>query len=224
MLNRYLSTFSGGSWKDVYRPQLVILSLYWGGAIVALIDGKIRRQEGTRLLLSLTALYWVILWLFEGLKLRVYIVHTLPLFAALGALWISSWTEGRKVLRLAVVAVIVGIQFLGIGYGFRENQYRNQFLPAAAYMKEHGQPGSLILASGVFAFAFGFDGRVVDDVRLGYFSGKRPEFYVRDIWYNDWLQKSETSDPAVYRHVRDALAQRYVEVFRNPGYTIYQLR
>jgi hypothetical protein len=224
ILNRYMSTFIGGSWKDPYRPQLLILLFYWGGAIVAVLDRQIRRQKGARLLLSLTALFWVILWLFEGLKLRAYIVHTVPLFAALGAFWIWNWTEGRTFLRTAAVAAILSIQFLGIGYGVLTDQYRNEYLSTATYIKQHGQAGSLIMASGEFAFEFGFDGRVVDDVRLGYFSGKRPEFYVRGIWYADWLEKSETRDPAVYRHVRDALAEHYHEVFRNPGYTIYQLR
>ena len=224
ILSRYVSTFMGGSWKDPYRPQLLVLLLYWGGAIVAVLDNKIRRQPAARLLLPLAALYWVILWLFEGLKLRAYIVHTVPLFAALGALWIWNWTEGRTLLRGAVVAVLLCVQFLGIGYGFWKDQYRNEYLSAATFMKERGRTGSLIMASGEFAFEFGFDGRVVDDVRLGYFSGKKPEFFVRDIWYGDWLNKSETRDPAVYRHVRDALAEHYQEVFRNPGYTIYQLR
>jgi len=224
ILDRYMSTFVGGSWTDAYRPQLLILMLYWGGVIVAVLDSKIRRQKLARLLLPLVALFWVILWLFEGLKLRPYMVHTLPLFAALGALWIWNWTEGRTVLRIAVVAFILCIQARGIGYGFWKNQYRNEYLPAATYMKQHGHADSLIMASGVFAFEFGFDGRVVDDVRLGYFSGRRPEFFVRDIWYGDWLNKSETRDPAVYRHVRDALAEHYHEVFHNPGFTIYQLR
>ena len=224
ILNRYLSTFSGGSWKGVYGTQVLILILYWGGAIVAVMDSGIRRQKAARLLLPIAAMFWVILWLFEGLKLRVYLVHTLPLFAALGALWIWNWTEGRRLLRTAVVTLILCIQFVGIGYGVWKNQYRNEYLPAAAYMKQHGQLGSLIMASGEFAFEFGFDNRVVDDVRLGYFSGKKPEFYVRDVWYADWLEKAGTRDPAVDRHVRDTLAERYHEVFRNPGYTIYQLR
>jgi hypothetical protein len=224
ILNRYISAFVGGSWKDAYRPQLLILLLYWGGAIVAVLDNQIRCQKAARLLLSLAALFWVILWLFEGLKLRAYIVHTLPLFAGLGALWIWNWTKGRTFLRTAVVAVILCIQFLGIGYGVWIDQYQNEYLSAATYMKQHGHAGSLIMASGEFAFEFGFDGRVVDDVRLGYFSGKRPEFYVRDVWYADWLEKLETRDPAVYHHVRDALTEFYREVFRNPGYTIYQLR
>src|SRR5207253_5199576 len=103
ILDRYMSTFIGGAWEDAYRPQLLILLFYWGGVIVAVLDSHIRRQKVARLLLPLTALFWVILWLFEGLKLRAYIVHTLPLFAALGALWIWNWTEGRTFLRTAVV-------------------------------------------------------------------------------------------------------------------------
>lgn len=224
ILDRYVSTFVGGSWTDPYRPQLVILFLYWGGATVALLDRQIRRQQAARFLLPLVTLFWVIMWLFEGLKMRSYLVHTLPLFAGLGALWIWNWTKGRTFLRAAVVAVFLCVQLLGIGYGVRINQYRNEYLSAATYMKQHGPPGSLIMASGEFAFEFGFDGRLVDDVRLGYLSGKRPMFYVRDVWYAHWLEKSETRDPAVYQHVHGALAECYQEVFSNPGYTIYQRR
>jgi hypothetical protein len=43
VLDRYLSTFMGGSWRDPYRPQLLILLLYFGGAMVACIDRGIRR-------------------------------------------------------------------------------------------------------------------------------------------------------------------------------------
>ena len=163
-------------------------------------------------------------WLFEGLKLRPYMVHTLPLFAGLGALWIWNWTEGHGFLRASVVAVICCIQLLGIGYGVWKNQYRNEYLSAATFMKQHGQPGSLIMAGGEFGFEFGFDGRVLDDVRLGYRTGKKPEFYVQDYWYTNWLEKSAKRNPAVYRHIQDTLAQSYQEVHRNPGYTIYQLR
>jgi hypothetical protein len=104
------------------------------------------------------------------------------------------------------------------------NQYHNEHLPVAAYMKEHGHPGSLIMASGQFAFDFGYDGRLIDDVRLGYFTGKKPEFFVRDVWYGEWLDLAKTRDPEVYKHVNTTLAAAYREVFRNPGFVIYQLR
>jgi hypothetical protein len=142
----------------------------------------------------------------------------------LGALWIWNWTEGRKFARVTAVAVILCIQGMAIADGYWENQYHTEHLPAATFMQEHGYPGSLIMASGQFVFEFGFDGRLVDDVRLGFFTGKRPEFYIRDIWYDDWLEKSKTSDPAVYQHVTTTLAQHYREVFHNAGFKIYQSR
>ncbi|MGD0437264.1 MAG: hypothetical protein ABSB86_12430 [Bryobacteraceae bacterium] len=224
LLIRYMSPFNGDSWKNPYRTQLVILSLYWGGVIVALLDRRIRSQKAARLLLALTGIYFVIMWLFEGLKLRVYMVHTLPLFAGLGALWIWNWTEGRRSMRASVVAIILCIQFLALGVGVHKNQYHNEHLPAAAYMLEHGHPGSLIMASGQFAFEFGYDGRLIDDVRLGYFTGKKPEFFVRDVWYGEWLDHAKTRDPEIYKHVSTTLAARYREVFRNPGFIIYQQR
>jgi 4-amino-4-deoxy-L-arabinose transferase-like glycosyltransferase len=224
LLERYVGAFIGDSWTSPYRLELVVLFLYWGGAIVALFDRRVRREKATRLILPLCILYFVSMWLLEGLKQRVYMVYTLPLFAGLGALWIWNWTEGRRYVRASVIIVIVSVQFLAIGIGVRENQYRNDYLPAAMYMKQHGGPGALIMGPGQLAFEFGFDGALVDDVRLGYFSGKIPEFYVRDAWYDDWLEQSKTRDPAVYKHVSTELAERYHEVFRNAGYKIYQLR
>ena len=222
LLDRYLSSFIGTSWTNPYRAEFLVLLAYLGGAIVALLDRRIRRQKATRLLLPLCGLYFVSMWLLEGLKQRVYMVYTLPLFAGLAALWIWNWTEGRRFFRAAIVTAILGVQFLAIGIGFRENQYRNEYLSAAAYMQQHGRPASLIMGPGQLVFEFGFDGRFVDDVRLGYFSGKTPEFYVSDPWYDDWLEHSKTREPAVYRHVSTTLAERYHEVFRNAGYKIYQ--
>jgi len=224
LLNRYMTAFNGDSWRNPYRTQLIVLLLYWGGVIVALTDRRVRSHKAARFLLPLVGIYFVIMWLFEGLKLRVYMVHTLPMFAGLGALWIWYWTEGKPRVRATVVALIVAIQFIGIGVGYRINQYHREHLPAAAFMKEHGRPGSLIMASGQFAFEFGYDGRLTDDVRLGYFTGKTPEFYVRDVWYGEWVDHAQTRDPAVYRHIMGTLAAKYREVFRNPGFIIYQLR
>lgn len=222
LLDRYMSAFNGDSWTNPYRTQLVILGLYWGGVIVALLDRRIRSQKAVRFLLPLAGIYFVIMWLFEGLKLRVYMVHALPLFAGLAALWIWNWTEGQRFARAAVVALILAIQFLGIGVGVAINQYHNEHLRAARYMMEHGRPGSLIMASGQFAFEFGYDGRLIDDVRLGYFTGKKPEFFVRDVWYGEWLDHAKARDPKVYEHVSTTLAAQYREVFRNAGFVIYQ--
>jgi len=224
LLYRYMSAFNGTSWRNPYRSQVLILLLYWGGAMVAILDRRVRQQKAARLLLSLCILYFVLMWLLEGLKLRVYLVHTIPLFAGLGALWIWNWTSGRPMARRAAVGLILLVQLLGLGVGFWRDEYRNQILPAAAFIKQHGQPGSSVIAPGQFVFEFGFDGRFVDDVRLGYLTGKVPDFYVRDSWYDNWLDQARTREPSVYQHVSNTLALRYREVFHNEGYRIYQLQ
>ena len=163
------------------------------------------------------------MWLFEGLKQRVYLVHIIPLLAGLGALWIWNWTGHRKPVRYFAVAAVLGAQLLGIGAGVGENQYRNEYLPAAAYLKQHGPANSLIMGPGQLAFEFGFDARLLDDVRLGFLSGKTPEFYVQDPWYEDWLKQSAKREPAVFEHVTRSLATRYREVYQNHGYRIFEL-
>jgi hypothetical protein len=156
--------------------------------------------------------------------LRAYVVHTLPLFAGLAALWICNWTRENSYARAAVVGGFLAVQALGIGYGFWANQYHNDFLGVVRYINQHGSTDSRILASGEFGFAYGFDGRVKDDVTLGFYTGKRPEFYVAGPYYQDWIKRAETRDPKVFSYVRRVLAQRYRPVYANPEYTIYQLQ
>src|SRR5439155_20024196 len=55
ILDRYVSAFVGRSWKDPFQSQLLVLALYWCGAIVAVLDSQVRRQRAARLLLSLAA-------------------------------------------------------------------------------------------------------------------------------------------------------------------------
>jgi hypothetical protein len=77
------------------------------------------------------------------------------------------------------------------------------------------------MGPGELAFELGFNGRVIDDVRLGYYSGKNPDFIVIGGWNRSWLQAAAVKSPEIYRFVERRLSQKYVEVFRNNVYTVY---
>lgn len=175
-------------------------------------------------MLLLTSLTLVALCFLDGLKQKPYLVQTVPYLAALTAVWIWSWTEGRPRLRPWVFGLLVLAQVTSTAAAVRENSYRGEYLSAADYLTAHAAPNDLIIGAGELAFTFGFDANLTDDVRLGYFSGRQGRFYVQNRWYKEWLQTSARTEPAAHQHVQSLLDNRYREVLRNPGYTIYELR
>ena len=224
VVERYGNAFNAiGAWTPA-RLQGLVLIAYFGSVLVALMDAGLRRQRAVRVLLGLIGTTWVMLWLLDGLKLKVYVVHIVPAFAGLTTLWIWNWTEGLPRRRFAAVAAMVAIQVAGVAQAAREYSYRNEYLATVQYLKQRAGPDSLIMASAEFGFAFGFDRNVTDDMRLGYYTGKRPEFYVDSQWYEEWMRGAETREPAVYQHVRRTLAEHYREELRNYDYTIYRRR
>ena len=222
---RYVSAFSaGGDWSSPFQLQIIVLIAYGGAVVSALIDRKLRHTPGVGILLMLTLLTLGALCFLDGLKQKPYLVQTVPYLAALTAVWIWSWTEGRPQLRPWIIGVLVLAQVASTAAAVREDSYRGEYLSAADYLKAHAAPNDLIIGAGELAFTLGFDANLTDDVRLGYFSGKQGRFYVQNRWYKEWLKTSAKTDPAVHQHVQGLLDTRYREVLRNPGYTIYELR
>ncbi|MGA7415632.1 MAG: glycosyltransferase family 39 protein [Bryobacteraceae bacterium] len=225
LMFRYVSAFSaGGDWSSPFQLQVVVLIAYGGALVSILIDRRLRQTAGVGTLLMLTLLTLVALCFLDGLKQKPYLVQTVPYLAALTAVWIWSWTERRPRLRPWIIGLLVLAQVASTAAAVRENSYRSEYLSAADYLKAHAAPNDLITGGGEFAFTFGYDANLTDDVRLGYFSGRQGRFYVQNRWYKEWLQTSAKTDPAAHQHVQDLLDTRYREVLRNPGYTIYELR
>ena len=92
---------------------------------------------------------------------------------------------------------------------------------AVAFLRRSGSPPDII-AAGEFAFALGFDSGMVDDWRLGYFSGRQPPFIAANDIYRGWLEHSATLDPPIHAYMLRLLRDEYRVAFRNSSYTIYQ--
>jgi hypothetical protein len=80
----------------------------------------------------------------------------------------------------------------------------------------------MVMGPAELAFALGFDSSFVDDVRLGYHTGRKPDFIVTNSLYRDWHARSALTYPDVHAHIRHVLTFRYVMVFRNSSYSIYR--
>ncbi len=71
---------------------------------------------------------------------------------------------------------------------------------------------------------FGFNGRVRDDVRLGYYSGLQPRLIVTNSWYREWFARSAEGDPQLYSFLQRRLRDDYEVVFKNGDFMVYRNR
>ena len=94
------------------------------------------------------------------------------------------------------------------------NDYRGRYLEATNFLKRNAKPGDLIMGSGELAFELGFEGQVVDDSRLGFLSGKKPEYIVLEAQYSCfWFPWFAVYEPETYRYIVDLFDNNYEMVY-----------
>ena len=187
-----------------------------------------RRQAGYRALLGVAALHFGMLSVYDGQKLPYYLVHTVPLLDAILAVWIVSTWAKRMIPRPllgALLAAFLGVQILTSVQRIRQNPYRTSYLPAVSFLQKNAGHPMLIMGSAALDFGLGFEGAAIDDPRLGYYSGKSPDFIVvGDVDYAEYFGGYQTEEPAVYRYIVERLAKEYRLVYNQAGQKIYAHR
>lgn len=227
--HRYLGYFGlAPETSGLSRLKLVIPLAHAAGIIGLLSIKSVRTQAGSRVLLLVTALHFAMLSVYDGQKLSYYLIHTVPLLDAILAVWIGNCWIKRSMPRPllgALVAVFLGIQVLTSIQRIIQNPYRNRYLPAIAYLRSHAGNNTLIMGSAALDFGLGFTGRVLDDPRLGYYSGKTPDLIVVGaVDYAEYFRSYESEEPQVYRHIIERLEKEYRVVYNQAGHIIYARR
>jgi len=224
---RYLVAFgmgphSAGS-SSLAPLKIFLLLTYLAGIAGALVVRPIRTHRGYKALLIILGIYFVILTLIDGQKLSWYLVHMIPFFAALLGVFLSWLWTSTRVPRWAIVTPMLfflALQVGGMMLRIRQNDYRRSYLPAVQFLKANAG-SSLIMGSTDLAFQLGFDANLVDDIRLGYYSGKRADFIVVDEIYEDAFKGIWTQDLTVYQYMSDLIARQYHPVYDYGHYRIY---
>jgi 4-amino-4-deoxy-L-arabinose transferase-like glycosyltransferase len=214
---RYINNYHSALLPCVYMLGLLaMIALAWR-----------TRQKGQVVVAMIAFLYFVELTLLEGLKRDFYLAHAVPALAmALAVVLCSVRFPGRA--GIAVVSVFVaGLVFF---QGVTEKRYSRathaprDYFATEKFLESNYTQGQSLIAPAEFGYRFGFYSGLADDWRIGYGSGKSPEFLVVGALTREWLKVHHNDTPEFARFVDTRLGQEYAVVMQNPNYTIYMRR
>jgi hypothetical protein len=226
LVERYFGVL-GGLAPDLsvaHRFKIIVLIAYIGGLFAAIAVRDIRLKEGHRALLIMTGIYFAMLTFLDSNKSRLYLVHIVPFFAASLALWIR-WSWQKRVIPYWVLAccvsALLAVQLAGVVYVIQRDTFGKTYKPAIAFLKKNSEPHASIIGTSELGFDLGFYSNLTDDVRLGYLSGKTPDFIVVDGGYREWFDVYHVTEPETYEFISRRLTGEYHPVYDSSGFTIY---
>ena len=125
-------------------------------------------------------------------------------------------------MLVAVLALVVLVQLATTGSRVSQRAYSTTYLATTDYLKQHAKSQTIIMGSAELAFELGYVDNLVDDPRLGYRSGKRPNFIVIDKnRYAEWIPQYEQREPETYRHIHNMMDREFHQVLQNDAYRVY---
>lgn len=220
-----LGPHSEGNYGPIWAKSVVLL-LYAAGVVGAVSNREIRKDKGYRALMWLLGIYFLLLSVFDAQKAYYYLPHVVPFYAALLMIWLR-WNAARRKLPvwvaagIAVILVAVGVG--GTAFRNRINSYQASYVPLIQFLQKNAQPGgSVILGPASLGFGLGFPSTFVDDVRLGYLSGRRPDYIVVSTEYQWVFNDYRKSQPEFYRFIQHRLTKEYEKLYDRAGWQVYR--
>ena len=189
--------------------------LYFAAVLAVLCFRQLRQRPGAKVIAGFALISFALLSCLQ--PNWYYLVYTLPAFSAALALCVVALLQNRSGWSRAVLAGVAGAVILNLAppiFRIVHNNSRYRFDAAIAFLKNNAGPGDLIVGSGELAFGLGFDGRVVDDCRLGFATGRRPQFIVLEgQYYAQWIPWLTIAEPKVGRFIKKLLDEEYKIVY-----------
>ena len=228
LTHRYFANF-GFSQRDTSATHIKILflALYVCGVLGSLFVREIRRTANYRILLGMTLVYFFGLTIIDSQKQYYYLVHIVPFYLTMCALFISwCWVRPNlfgKILALALGAIAL-VEIGGLTYRIRRDRYRTSFQPAVAVLKQNATAQSSIAANPGVAFGLGFPDNVFHDPLFGYNTKKRWDYIVIDPETAYSIERSKDRDQLgqqVYDYTIRLLADEYGLIYDHGSYRIY---
>jgi len=217
---------SEGHTGPVYLKSLILIA-YAAGIIGTLCVKSIRRNRNYRALLILTGIYFLIMSLIDGQKETPYLVHLIPMYMALLAVWLDWLLKTRLVPAPLIAVALCGLFALQVGGTFlriRQDTYHRLYLPAIDFLKQNTNEQTTIMGSSAMGFGLGFPDNFIDDGRFGYASGRRPDIIVFAEESEASLREAYAFYPQLPPYINKLLTEEYRKIYENPGFKIYARR
>jgi hypothetical protein len=209
--------------------KIVILLIYVAGFAGALLSRSIRTHRGYRALILMWTSSMIVMVLLDREIHSFYLLHFLNPVIALLAVWLYSSWQSRAIPRWSLagtLALLVLVQLMVTGSRIAQNPYHNNYTAAVAFLNQHAGANDLTFGSAELGFDLGFfNGRLVDDFRLGYRTGKVPTRIVLDHnRYQEWIPKLKDEEPEAFRYITTMLTRDFQLAYQNSAYQIYTRR
>lgn len=189
--------------------KLLALVVYLAAIAGALFQPGFRKQPSTRLVLLLVAVYFAALTIFNQ-KLTYYLIHILPWYIALTALYVVWLWERSPALRPALALAMIGLVGVETGGILLKAHSRSQIVAqeqaAIEFARAHARPQDRIVATAALIYGFGFDPRLRDDPRLGTTSGQTPDIIIIEPLYRDLYDSWKVVRAGEMRAIAERLA------------------
>jgi hypothetical protein len=208
---RYLVTF-GLITRGFATFKVAALIAYIAGVAGCLAIRRLRRQESTRVLLTLLAVYFAAMCLF---KLHYYLIHIIPIYITLLAVWLVDLWAMHPRMRSALtccVAILVALEPGEILLKARQRSYIAVQRPAMKFVLAHTPPAGRIVSTAALLYELGFDSRLRDDPYLGLNSGRRPDVIVVEPIYRMLYEPWRTQRPDDMWRIDQRLSSYYLAI------------
>ena len=213
---RYAEAFGFG---QTSRAKILICAAYLLAAARVCWDRPLRRKYGA--LLVFAGAVVTSLALFEHLKVPHYLVYTLPMFAAFVAIAVRAVPAGRwRSIAHAAAAVLICVQagsVLRLIVAF--NSY-SAYVSAIRWIHSNVPRQALIMGDSSLYFDLGTT-QLVDDIRLGYLTGKKADVVIVDGRYLDVFNYLRRDEPDAWRYIDHYLRDECRAIPLSAGYTAY---
>jgi Dolichyl-phosphate-mannose-protein mannosyltransferase len=220
---RYLDAY-GWSRGGMRRFRLLTLATYLFGCLSPLLLPSLRGSRNVRTLCRMLALVAFGLFLIDGVKRQFYLVYVLPSFAILTATALDVYLRRPGVSRWissAVAVLLIATGVAGPIFVVRDDQYRRSWLPLISFLRAHMNQRTVVMGPSELGFDLGYAPPLIDDFRLGYYSGLRPAFVVTDPDYLSLMHDLGSDDKRAFNFVRTEFSVNYVPVFTSGIYVVY---
>ncbi len=209
--------------EGIRKAKALLLLEYVLGIVLSLAVSALRRNRGVRALLSMAIVSFAGLAVIDGMKSPHYLLLTCTVFAALWGVAMWQIASAKRAVVLIASAFFL-IQVAGTVQRARADAFHKSYLPVIEFLRANnaGYSAPVIGASELW-FGLGPEAKLLDDMRLGYYSGWQPKWIVTNNFYGDAFTRIRREEPAVWNHVKGVMG-RFDRVFSTEGFTVYRER